>query len=101
MKIGCGTVCFRKFSLEEAMERIRRAGYEYVEPQALHVAIVYLPFARIMAFVSLGLLAPIRSRCCIAGSASTDSLTAEDRRDTCDTRPRDSTCAGTSRDAAV
>ena len=34
MKIGCRTVCFRKLSLEEAMERIRRAGYEYVEPQA-------------------------------------------------------------------
>jgi len=34
MKIGCGTVCFRKLPLEEAMERIARAGYEYVEPQA-------------------------------------------------------------------
>ena len=33
-KIGCGTVSFRKQSLEEAMERIARAGYEYVEPQA-------------------------------------------------------------------
>ena len=34
MKIGCGTVCFRKLPLEEAMERIARAGYEYVETQA-------------------------------------------------------------------
>lgn len=34
MKIGCGTVTFRKQSLEEAMERIARAGFEYVEPQA-------------------------------------------------------------------
>ena len=34
MKIGCGTVCFRKQSLDEAMERIAKAGYEYVEPQA-------------------------------------------------------------------
>ncbi len=34
MKIGCGTVCFRKLPLEEAMERIAGAGYEYVEPQA-------------------------------------------------------------------
>jgi len=34
MKTGCGTVSFRKQSLEEAMERIARAGYEYVEPQA-------------------------------------------------------------------
>jgi len=34
MKIGCGTVTFRKRPLEEALERIRRAGYEYVEPQA-------------------------------------------------------------------
>jgi sugar phosphate isomerase/epimerase len=34
MKIGCGTVSFRKQSLDEAMERIARAGYEYVEPQA-------------------------------------------------------------------
>ena len=34
MKIGCGTVCFRKLSLDEAMVRIARAGYEYVEPQA-------------------------------------------------------------------
>lgn len=34
MKIGCGTVTFRRYSLEEALARIRRAGYEYVEPQA-------------------------------------------------------------------
>lgn len=34
MKLGCGTVSFRKSSLKEAMERIARAGYEYVEPQA-------------------------------------------------------------------
>lgn len=34
MKIGCGTVCFREYSLEEALTRIRNAGYEYVEPQA-------------------------------------------------------------------
>ena len=34
MKIGCGTVSFRNQSLDEAMERIARAGYEYVEPQA-------------------------------------------------------------------
>jgi len=35
MRIGCGTVCFRKLPLKEALERIRRAGYEYVEPQAI------------------------------------------------------------------
>jgi sugar phosphate isomerase/epimerase len=34
VKIGCGTVSFRTRSLEEALERIRRAGYEYAEPQA-------------------------------------------------------------------
>ena len=34
MSIGCGTVSFRQQSLDEAMERIARAGYEYVEPQA-------------------------------------------------------------------
>ncbi len=34
MKIGCGTVTFRQQPLEVAMERIARAGYEYVEPQA-------------------------------------------------------------------
>ncbi|NQT52577.1 TIM barrel protein [bacterium] len=35
MQVGCGTVTFRKRPLKEAMERIRRAGYEYVEPQAI------------------------------------------------------------------
>ena len=34
MKIGCGTVSFRTLSIEEAMERIARAGYPYVETQA-------------------------------------------------------------------
>jgi sugar phosphate isomerase/epimerase len=34
MKIGCGTVCFRKQPLKEALERIRHAGYDYVESQA-------------------------------------------------------------------
>ena len=34
MKIGCGTVCLRKLPLKEALERIRRGGYEYVETQA-------------------------------------------------------------------
>lgn len=34
VKIGCGTVSFRKRSLREALERIHRAGYKYVEPQA-------------------------------------------------------------------
>ena len=34
MGVGCGTVNFRKRPLKEAMERIARAGYEYVEPQA-------------------------------------------------------------------
>jgi sugar phosphate isomerase/epimerase len=34
MKIGCGTVTFRTRPLEEALERIHRAGYEYVETQA-------------------------------------------------------------------
>ena len=34
MKIGCGTVTFREHSLEQAMEWIAEAGYEYVEPQA-------------------------------------------------------------------
>lgn len=34
LKIGCGTVTFRKLPLVEAMERIRRAGYDYLEPQA-------------------------------------------------------------------
>jgi sugar phosphate isomerase/epimerase len=34
MRIGCGTVVFRKLPLQEALDRIRRAGFEYVEPQA-------------------------------------------------------------------
>ena len=34
MKIGCGTVNFRRRPVREALERIRRAGYEYVETQA-------------------------------------------------------------------
>lgn len=34
LRTGCGTVTFRKQSLEEALQRIARAGYEYVEPQA-------------------------------------------------------------------
>jgi sugar phosphate isomerase/epimerase len=34
MKIGCGTVTFREHSLEQAMEWIAQAGYDYVEPQA-------------------------------------------------------------------
>ena len=34
MYLGCGTVSFRTRPLEEALERIRRAGYEYVETQA-------------------------------------------------------------------
>ena len=34
MKLGCGTVCFRHQSLDEALIRIAHAGYEYVEPQA-------------------------------------------------------------------
>ncbi len=34
MKIGCGTVCFRKLPLDEALRRIAVAGYAYVEPQA-------------------------------------------------------------------
>ena len=34
MKIGCGTVSFRQQPLEEALERIKRAGYDYVETQA-------------------------------------------------------------------
>lgn len=34
-KIGCGTVNFRKYPLQEALERIRSAGYEYIETQAV------------------------------------------------------------------
>jgi len=34
MTIGCSTVNFRKSPLEEALRRIRQAGYEYIETQA-------------------------------------------------------------------
>jgi sugar phosphate isomerase/epimerase len=34
VKIGCGTVTFRQYPLEQALASIRGAGYEYVEPQA-------------------------------------------------------------------
>ncbi len=34
MKIGCGTVNFRALPLEQALQNIARAGYEYVETQA-------------------------------------------------------------------
>ena len=34
MKIACGTVTFREYPLQEALRRIRDAGYEYAEPQA-------------------------------------------------------------------
>jgi len=34
MKIGCGTVIFRHFSLDVALDEIRKAGYNYVETQA-------------------------------------------------------------------
>jgi sugar phosphate isomerase/epimerase len=34
MHIACGTVNFRRFPLEDALVRIARAGYEYVETQA-------------------------------------------------------------------
>ena len=35
MKIGCGTVLYRKFPLEQALEAIRGIGYEYFETQAV------------------------------------------------------------------
>ena len=35
MKIGCGTVLFRKFELEKSLEAIRNIGYEYFETQAV------------------------------------------------------------------
>ena len=35
MKIGCGTVLFRKFELEKALWAIRECGYEYFETQAV------------------------------------------------------------------
>ncbi|MGE5530795.1 MAG: sugar phosphate isomerase/epimerase family protein, partial [Bacteroidota bacterium] len=34
MLIGCGTVCFRNLPLEDALRRIARAGYKWVETQA-------------------------------------------------------------------
>lgn len=34
MLIGCGTVSFRRYSLEQALTAIRKAGYEYFETQA-------------------------------------------------------------------
>jgi sugar phosphate isomerase/epimerase len=34
MNIACGTVTFRECTLENALERIKKAGYDYVEPQA-------------------------------------------------------------------
>lgn len=35
MKIGCGTVLFRKFELEKGLAAIREIGYEYFETQAV------------------------------------------------------------------
>ena len=35
MKIGCGTVVFRKFELERALDAIRKIGFEYFETQAV------------------------------------------------------------------
>lgn len=35
MKIGCGTVLFRKYALEDALKAIRDAGFEYFETQAV------------------------------------------------------------------
>ncbi|MHB8997136.1 MAG: sugar phosphate isomerase/epimerase family protein [Armatimonadota bacterium] len=34
MQIACGTVCFRTLPLEDALRRIARAGYRWVETQA-------------------------------------------------------------------
>lgn len=34
MKIGCNTVAFRKYELDFALEKIKQAGYEYVEIEA-------------------------------------------------------------------
>ena len=34
MKIACGTVIFRHFSLDVALKEIKQAGYQYVETQA-------------------------------------------------------------------
>lgn len=35
MKIGCGTVLFREYELERALEAIRNIGFEYFETQAV------------------------------------------------------------------
>ena len=35
MKIGCGTVLFREYGLEESLEAIRNIGFEYFETQAV------------------------------------------------------------------
>lgn len=35
MKIGCGTVLFRKFELERSLSAIREIGFEYFETQAV------------------------------------------------------------------
>lgn len=35
MKIGCGTVVFREFELERALDAMRTIGYEYFETQAV------------------------------------------------------------------
>jgi len=35
MKLGCGTVLFRKFDLERSLDAIRTIGYEYFETQAV------------------------------------------------------------------
>ncbi len=35
MKIGCGTVMFRKFELERGLDAIRSIGFEYFETQAV------------------------------------------------------------------
>ena len=35
MKLGCGTVLFRKYDLERSLEAIRNIGFEYFETQAV------------------------------------------------------------------
>ena len=35
MKIACGTVLFRKYQLEKALDIIRKTGFEYVETQSV------------------------------------------------------------------
>ena len=35
MKIGCGSVLFRKFELDRSLEAIRKIGFEYFETQAV------------------------------------------------------------------